>query len=611
MKQNYLFFTYKPPIYKFVNDIENFDINYYASNDMNNNSDKLANYTSFQILCNDITNVRNHINHIINDLWHEQKSLSEQEDLIFLLKQDIRRYVQIWKYDYNESANDVRRFFKVLLALNCDLEVVSIVQDFYSEFLQNKREFKDYYFEQSLDFSDIYISAGDRALIKNKDFRLAKKFYDLAQINWNNENVKHKIYYEQEKQDSNYVAFNKKYNEIIKAIESHMKYNKISNLVEELFKIVENIFIEINDIRLFRSILIIINIVKERTINFVLCSLSENDQNSYFYLLEDIIDCLKTIKGGPSLFIADYVRNWIKGEKKNKESLLSEVIKFSKTKYIVDQLKSQLLVSRKNSKIAYYTSLDIFLFMCPNKAEKEEYIGKLAVMNISYMNDPNEGRILKKFLYGKGKKVKHEINVPYVFFKCFTKQVDYLPMWEMYADHAEGCCIVLDLNKMHKLSNKPIPLYQICYLTNQEGHYILEQDKNTHLTNFKDIKENLDALKNIYAYKSPSKEFIPTLNKLLGDIMYFFKDSSYSFEQEMRLIYTYDSATEDFKYTNNKYPLLFVYPDFPIFIKEIILAPKFINASLKIPFLQEQIEKMCMKLDFGFPTITYSKIDYR
>lgn len=207
MKQNYLFFTYKPPIYKFVNDIENFDINYYASNDMNNNSDKLANYTSFQILCNDITNVRNHINHIINDLWHEQKSLSEQEDLIFLLKQDIRRYVQIWKYDYNESANDVRRFFKVLLALNCDLEVVSIVQDFYSEFLQNKREFKDYYFEQSLDFSDIYISAGDRALIKNKDFRLAKKFYDLAQINWNNENVKHKIYYEQEKQDSNYVAF--------------------------------------------------------------------------------------------------------------------------------------------------------------------------------------------------------------------------------------------------------------------------------------------------------------------------------------------------------------------------------------------------------------------
>lgn len=416
MKQNYLFFTYKPPIYKFVNDIENFDINYYASNDMNNNSDKLANYTSFQILCNDITNVRNHINHIINDLWHEQKSLSEQEDLIFLLKQDIRRYVQIWKYDYNESANDVRRFFKVLLALNCDLEVVSIVQDFYSEFLQNKREFKDYYFEQSLDFSDIYISAGDRALIKNKDFRLAKKFYDLAQINWNNENVKHKIYYEQEKQDSNYVAFNKKYNEIIKAIESHMKYNKISNLVEELFKIVENIFIEINDIRLFRSILIIIYIVKERTINFVLCSLSENDQNSYFYLLEDIIDCLKTIKGGPSLFIADYVRNWIKGEKKNKESLLSEVIKLSKTKYIVDQLKSQLLVSRKNSKIAYYTSLDNFLFMCPNKAEKEEYIGKLAVMNISYMNDPNEGKILKKFLYGKGKKVKHEINVPYVFF---------------------------------------------------------------------------------------------------------------------------------------------------------------------------------------------------
>ena len=530
--------------------------------------------------------------------------------MIFILKQDIRKYVQLWKDDYNESANDVQRFFKVLLSLNCDLEVVSIVKDFHSEFFKNKCVFKDYHFEKSLDFPDIYISAGDRALIKNKDFRLAKKFYDLAQINWNDENVKQKIYYEQKKQDSNYVDFNKKYNEIINAIESHMKYNKISNLVEELFKIADN-FIEINDIRLLRNILIIIYIVKERTINFILCSLSENDQNLFFYPREDIIDCLKTIKGGPSLFIADYVRNWSKGEKKNKELLLSEVIKLSKTKYIVDQLKSQLLVPRNNSKIAYYTSLDNFLFMCPNKAEKEEYIGKLAVMNISYMNDPNEGEILKKFLYWKGKKVKHEINVPYVFFKCFTKQVDYLPMWEMYADHAGGCCIVLDLNKMHKLSNKPIPLYQICYLTNQKGHYILEQDKNTHLSNFKDINENLDTLKNIIANISSSGEFISTLNKLLGDIMYFFKDSSYSFEQEMRIIYTYDSATKDFKYTNNRYPLLFVYPDFPVFIKEIILAPKFINASLKIPFLQEQIEKMCKTLGFGFPKITYSKIDYR
>lgn len=263
MKQNYLFFTYKPPIHKFVNDIENFDIKYYASNDKYNNSDELVNYTDFKFFCNEITNVRNHANHIINDLCREQKKLSEQKDLIFILKQDIRKYVQLWKDDYNESANDVQRFFKVLLALNCDLEVVSIVKDFYSEFFKNKLEFKDYYFEKSLDFPNIYISAGDRALIKNKDFRLATKFYDLAQINWNNENVKQEIYYEHKKQDSNYVDFYKKYNEIRKAIQSHMNYNKISNSVEELFKIVENIFNEINDIRLIRKILIIIYTVKE------------------------------------------------------------------------------------------------------------------------------------------------------------------------------------------------------------------------------------------------------------------------------------------------------------------------------------------------------------
>ena len=101
MKQNYLFFTYKPPIQKFVNDIENIDIKYYASNDMYNNSDELVNNTDFKLFCNEITNVRNHANHIINDLCREQDKLSEQEDLISLLKQDIRRYVQIWKYYYN------------------------------------------------------------------------------------------------------------------------------------------------------------------------------------------------------------------------------------------------------------------------------------------------------------------------------------------------------------------------------------------------------------------------------------------------------------------------------------------------------------------------------
>lgn len=33
---------------------------------------------------------------------------------------------------------------------------------------------------------------------------------------------------------------------------------------------------------------------------------------------------------------------------------------------------------------------------------------------------------------------------PYVFIKCFTPQIDFLPMWEMYGDYAEGCCLVID-----------------------------------------------------------------------------------------------------------------------------------------------------------------------
>ena len=60
-----------------------------------------------------------------------------------------------------------------------------------------------------------------------------------------------------------------------------------------------------------------------------------------------------------------------------------------------------------------------------------------------------------------------------------------------------------------------------------------------------------------------------------------------------------------------KYTLLFVYPDFPLQIEEIILAPKFIDRTRKIPYIQEQIEKMCDYIGGDMPIITNSNIDYR
>lgn len=93
----------------------------------------------------------------------------------------------------------------------------------------------------------------------------------------------------------------------------------------------------------------------------------------------------------------------------------------TKTVNAIQQIKQGLLVKEVDDDvdIAYYTSIDNLFLMLPCKAKKKEYIGKLAIMNISYMNDPNEGKTLQKFLYGKeiertrGK--RRDVRVPYVF----------------------------------------------------------------------------------------------------------------------------------------------------------------------------------------------------
>ena len=53
---------------------------------------------------------------------------------------------------------------------------------------------------------------------------------------------------------------------------------------------------------------------------------------------------------------------------------------------------------------------------------------------------------------------------------------------------------------------------------------------------------------------------------------------------------------------------LYVATNFLISLKEIILGPKFLNRTDVIPYLQEQVDVMCQKLDMNVPKITLSDI---
>ena len=292
---------------------------------------------------------------------------------------------------------------------------------------------------------------------------------------------------------------------------------------------------------------------------------------------------------------------------------------------ILDELNAEkgMSIKKGDSSIAYYTSADVFSYMLPARCtgSKADRLGKLTVMHLSYMNDPNEGQTLRKALtgtqYGAEKKRRKALNVPYVFVKCFSPRVDYLPMWEMYGDHAKGCCLVINwpATKKRQLDAEPI-LYRVCYLRKENGCYLASSADNEQLSgrSCDFINEHLQQLQklvpNLPADTDP--RFVDTVRRdfdsLLGRVLYLFKDSSYSYEQELRVIY---QTKDNILHTDGDKPWLFVQTPFPLQLDEVILGPKFPDVSTRVPYLQEQLDLMCEKTGTEKPRITLSEIDYR
>lgn len=192
--------------------------------------------------------------------------------------------------------------------------------------------------------------------------------------------------------------------------------------------------------------------------------------------------------------------------------------------------------------------------------------------------------------------------------KCFTSQVDYLPMWEMYGEHAKGCCLVLD--REQPAAQNQIPLYKVCYVERTGHDFYIKQQDNRNIADTKKIQHNLRMLAKIFK-EMQEDDWRRMFCDILGMLVYLFKDNSYYYEQECRFLYEFSEYQNIIRHTNGEYPLLFVQTDFPVQLKEIILGPKFENISRKIPYIQEQVEEMCRHTGVNMPEITISDIDYR
>lgn len=545
-----------------------------------------------------------------------------------MLIDDLRNLLCCFDYGTPVNKTKTEALIRSMLAVEgYARSIASCILSYYESYSRkvthenNPVDFVDHY---ALNFPSLYSKFADHALFLDQDADLAMQFYHLAALNWGDpketvavSNVgdwftEHAmtLILQGGKQiippdGSNYQALLNALGNIVDALGNGTN-TQIVELADAYFDIYDKAILGANDnIELFRFCIMSAWAAKKYTLLPALCCLHMEPEEVVKQLEPDVTASIAAMRfpDAPTRPLLDYLGI--------QSSNIWNLLRFACTIDIVRHIQNSLRIKQIKQDTAYYTSLDTLMYMLPARLKDERDWGKFSVMNVAYMNDPNEGRILHKYLQSdhdpNSSDKRKNASPPFVFMKCFTSRIDDLPMWEMYGDRAQGVCIVVD---WISTLTSTTPLYRICYLTRYGDTYKLDQSVNQELTNLNSIKSWLDELKNLREaiIDRESKLFFDSLTE---GIAYLFKDSSYHYEQEVRILYAYNETTSLFKHTSAEYPKLYVQTEFPVVIKEIIIGPKFKDLALRMPYLREQVERMCRSTDTTHPKITMSNIEYR
>jgi len=588
-------------------------------------------------------------NHFYMQIRNLDKININKDAYLNIACDDLDNYVFACRFcgediDIEIYKRQIKRMIVLILANGGQESIYQKIKELYKETIQNYNQDSSADSDFFLDFFDLYERYGDYMLFVKKDTFWALKFYELASLDWYDiENQKDWHISEKDKRviidrTHKFAKINELLRNPRKAVILWEKENRAKFEGEENYK---NNFIAymkslkredgkqicINASRFFRALkrmrnekckreelrlpLLLAYYIQESSLEYMLDVIWKNADIIEF---DDITrqNIFKSIRKNHSKTLAP-IREYINKVEENEQVFKNcfDLLKVREyTKNIAGFLKRD---NSDKTELAYYTSVDTFSYMLPFKAA-EGMLGRLSIMNIAYMNDPNEGKTLQKYLFsgqipfeGDGKRRKNA-RYPYVYIKCFTPQIDFLPMWEMYGDHAQGCCLVIDWKKIGE-AGTDVPLYNVCYLSKVGKEYKVEQQYNMNLNSCKKIEQNLKLLSELckLILKEDYETLLP-LQNILNEILYLFKDVSYSYEREVRICYQYPEVNSEFEHTPGAFGKLYVATNFLINLKEIILGPKFLNRTDVMPYLQEQVDIMCQKLDMNVPKITSSDI---
>ncbi len=519
---------------------------------------------------------------------------------------------------------------EALLCYGCEDTVWEEVTEWNDAVKEDKNSSKSTFFN----FDRLYIRQADRFLFLDNNTEEALKFYALAALPWRTgpseapaeKNIddysvsfirQYELYdhisrgvrypYGTSSQSS---AFYQQYNRIIHTeISSSSLSRNLSSFVSSIQEVLDAP--TLRNLHRARLALLMFFVITKRHLIPELARLYDDPDKERWEV--EITEKSLLLKGTNYSILSRYAAHmtWKSGK-----LYFDSYLGLAKAAHLSELLLDELNAEDDNEEIAYYTSADVFSYMLPEKCKeedkKDDRLGKLTVMHLSYMNDPNEGKTLQKAIYGPSygalQKGRKPLDVPFVFVKCFSPRIDYLPMWEMYGDHARGCCLVIDweMSKWMEDESEPI-LYRVCYLRKQGNSYIVLKEDNEKLSkSCRTINSQLQELHKVA--EEIAEQDRRYLDDVLGKVLYLFKDSSYSYEQELRVIY---QTKDNILHTDGDKPWLFVQTPFPLQLDEVILGPKFPDVSTRVPYLQEQLDLMCEKTGTEKPLITLSEIDYR
>ena len=487
------------------------------------------------------------------------------------------------------------------------------------------------YQETIFDFRSLFVKQGDRFLFLTNSVSQAMRFYHLASLKWNTAESSRLPHERSSNAEETYLLYTALsqgrpyyrtplakapffdlYNEIVSSKTPLYGSKRLSVLLSSFIDPLQSILNapDRKQAHWARSGLLMVIALTQKYLITELAQLCEDEERAT--KKHQTLQKSKLLFSTPFDTLAQYAELF---DYSGKAVTFDSYLLLAKAAYLSNLLLLELNAEDSPQPVAYYTSADVFSYMLPEKCtgEKKDRLGKLTVMHLSYMNDPNEGQTLRKALYGAqyslpkidGRKL---LDVPYVFVKCFSPRIDYLPMWEMYGDHARGCCLVIDwISTKFWEENSDPTLYHVCYLRKTADGYTVDTEDNQALAKAcPTISEQIEQLSKIASSLSDYDRGY--FDSLLDKVLYLFKDSSYSYEQELRVIY---QTKDNILHTDGDKPWLFVQTPFPLQLDEVILGPKFPDVSTRVPYLQEQIDKMCEKTGTEMPRITLSEIDYR